>query len=368
MIGLSVGLNLASSGSDVLLLEQHRRLGTETTSRNSGVIHAGLYYPPNSLRARFCVQGKALLYAFAQDNAVPVVRYGKLIVATTAHEIGALRALMENARASGVDDLVYLDANEARALEPHVRCEAACLSPSTGVIDVASLMIALEGHYQKAGGEIVLGAEVTSIAREANGNFRLSVVSDGETSELTCAHLILAAGHGTVPLAQTISFAESYRLPRHFPAKGHYYSLSGASPFRHLVYPLPQVGGLGIHVTLDTAGQARFGPDVTWCGAVDYAFDDDGGARKHRFVDAIRPYWPDVAADKLAPDYVGVRPKIYDKGEPAADFAIHGPVEHGIEGLCMLFGIESPGLTSSLAIGRHVATLMNPAKVLVSND
>lgn len=379
VVGLAIASELARSGRQVMVIEQHARVGEETSSRNSEVIYAGLYYPPGSLKARMCIEGKALLYAFAAENGIAARRLGKLLVATSPAEIPKLEAIAANARASGVDDLVALPGSRARAMEPELRCAAAYLSPSTGVIDSHGLMLALEGHIQAAGGEIVLSTRVAAI-RDENDVFRVFIApaqeapvqdhsstslagSDTNDREsLTCRTLVLAGGLHTTALAKPLfshladrSGAARYTPPTTHFAKGHYFTLSGRAPFGHLIYPMPHDGGLGVHLTLDIAGDAKFGPDVTWVDRITYAFDDPDGERRAAFIDAIRQWWPDLPSDALQPGYTGMRPKLSRKGEPAADFAIHGPDTHGRNDLVALYGIESPGLTSALAIARHVA-------------
>ncbi len=358
VVGLAIARALARKGQEVLVLERHDRIGSETSSRNSEVIHAGIYYPPGSLRARLCVSGKEQLYAFCAENGVAHTRCGKLLVATQDAEIARLEAIAATARANGVADLRRLSAEEARALEPEVACVAAYLSPSTGVIDSHGLMLALEGHLTAKGGEVVLNASATGLARLDDGGFAIDIDSGGETSRLTAKTLVLAAGFGGTELGRMLTYPHNYRVPRTYPAKGHYFSLSGRAPFRHLVYPMPQGAWLGVHLTLDVAGRAKFGPDIEWKDEVSYDFEDPEGERRITFEHEIRRYWPGLPDGALHPDYVGVRPKIYRQGEPVADFAIHGAETHGLAGLVALYGIESPGLTSSLAIGDTVAALL----------
>lgn len=371
IVGLAIARELSRAGRDVIVVDQHAQVGAETSSRNSEVIHAGLYYPPASLKARFCIEGKALLYAFAAENGILAKRRGKLLVATTPAEIPKLAAIAANAKTSGVDDLVQLSPAEARAREPEITCAAAYLSPSTGVIDTHALMLALEGHVQAGGGEIVLSTRVTGI-KHSNGLFRVDLAdsSDADSANqsgesFTCRSLVLAAGLHTTALARPMfannqcptkgAHPRAYTPPETYYAKGHYFTLSGRSPFTHLIYPMPRDGGLGVHLTLDIAGDAKFGPDVTWVDRITYEFDDPDGSRRTTFIDEIRRWWPGLHANALHPGYTGMRPKLSRKGEPAADFAIHGPDIHGCEGLVALYGIESPGLTSALAIARHVA-------------
>jgi len=359
VVGLAIAKSLSEAGREVLVLEQHERVGEETSSRNSEVIHAGLYYPQGSLKAQLCIEGKGLLYRFAEDNGVPVNRCGKLLVATSAAEIGKLEAIVANARACGVADLVPLAQARARKLEPAVACAAAYLSPSTGVIDSHAFMTALEGHIQSRGGTMALSSRVDRIERTAGAEFLLHSISGDETTTLSCRQLVIAAGLWSSELArQLFAPGAQYQVPPTRYAKGHYFTLSGKAPFSHLVYPMPVDGGLGVHLTLDMGGGAKFGPDVSWIERIDYAFDDEGGRRRDDFITAIRQWWPDLPAERLIAGYTGIRPKLSGPGEAVADFAIHGPKAHSVDGLCILYGIESPGLTSSLAIGRRVAHLL----------
>ena len=357
-VGLAIAAELAKAGQEVIVLERNDGIGQETSSRSSEVIHAGIYYPKGSLRARLCVEGKNRLYRFAAENGVEARRLGKLIVAASEAEVGKLTAIAAAAAANGAGDLTLLSAAETSALEPEVRCAAALLSPSTGIVDSHGFMVALEGHLGTAGGSVVLATDVIAIAREASGLFALTANSGGADSRLTCRRLIASAGHGMAALAATFPWAGGYRPPPSYLAKGHYFTLSGATPFHHLIYPVPVEGGLGTHLTLDLQGRARFGPDVQWIGKLDYAFEDDGGQRRADFENAVRRYWPGLKDGALEPGYTGIRPKISGKGQPPRDFEIHGPETHGIPGLVALYGIESPGLTSALAIGPYVLSLL----------
>ena len=360
VVGLAIGRALALAGQRVLVLERHALIGTETSARNSEVIHAGLYYPPGSLRAELCVSGRALLYRFCEENGVAHLKCGKLLVAADPSEIAKLESIAANAATNGVP-VQKLSAEEARVLEPELACVAAYLSPCTGVIDTAGLMTALEGHLTTLGGEVVLNAAVTRIEapRDAAGDFTLEIMSGGETSVLTAHNVVIAAGFGATQLARTLAYPAGYSVPETYPAKGHYFALSGRAPFHHLVYPMPQGAWLGVHLTFDVAHRARFGPDIAWTDAVTYDFEDADGTRRAAFERAIRRYWPGLPDGALQPDSVGVRPKIYREGEPVADFRIDGPAAHGIPRLAALYGIESPGLTSSLAIGERVAKLLD---------
>ncbi len=357
VVGLAIARALARKGQSVMLLERHDRVGTETSSRSSEVIHAGIYYAPGSLRAKLCMAGKELLYRFCAENGVAHRRWGKLLVATREDEVGKLEAVAANAALNGVADLRRLTADDVRALEPHVACVAAYLSPSTGIIDSHGLMQALEGHIAASGGEVVLNTSVVGISRKADA-FALETQSSGDTGVLTARRLVLAAGLGATTLGRMLDYRAGYVVPVTYPARGHYFALDGKVPFRHLVYPMPTGAWLGVHLTLDVAGRARFGPDIEWRDSVDYAFDDAAGRRLARFEEEIRRYWPELPAGALHADSVGVRPKIYREGEPIADFAIHAENQHGVPGLVALYGIESPGLTSSLAIGDYVTALL----------
>ena len=356
VIGLAVARSLVRRGQEVMVLERHGLIGSETSSRNSEVIHAGLYYPPGSLRARHCVEGRRALYDFAVENGVGHRKCGKLLVATTEDEVTKLDALEAVARRNGVDEITRLSREDVRVLEPEVSCVAAVLSPSTGIIDSHGLMSALDGHVASLGGQVVLNTEVVRLEREPSGEFRLALQSGGAEAHMTCRRLVIAAGHDASRLGRMLSGTSrsAYVPPETYPAKGHYFLLSGRTRFHHLVYPMPSGAWLGIHLTLDLAGAARFGPDLAWTSTVDYAFED-AEARQNVFEREIRRYWPGLPEKSLVPGYTGVRPKIYREGEPAADFAIHGPVEHGQANLVALYGIESPGLTSCLAIAEDVA-------------
>ena len=357
VVGLAIARALARDGRQVLVLERHDRVGAETSSRSSEVIHAGLYYPPGSLRAKMCVAGKHMLYHFAEEAGVAVRRCGKLLVATSEAELPRLAAIAATAARNGVDDLVELTGAEARALEPELACVAALLSPSTGVVDSHGLMTALEGEIAACGGAVVLNTAVTGLSRTPEGTFALET-EGAERGRITCARLVLAAGLGATALARLFAWPALYAPPETYPAKGHYFALSGRAPFRHLVYPMPDGAWLGVHLTLDVAGRARFGPDLEWTDRVSYDFEDADGARERRFAAEIRRYWPGLPDGALHPDTTGIRPKLYRAGEPVADFQVHGPEAHGVPGLVALYGIESPGLTSSLAVGQIVAGML----------
>jgi L-2-hydroxyglutarate oxidase LhgO len=321
------------------------------------VIHAGLYYPPGSLKARLCVSGREQLYRYCDDRGVPYRRCGKLIVATSDGERGRLQDYLESARRNGVTDVAWRTAAEVATMEPAVHCTAALWSPSTGILDSHRLMQALLADLETRGGSLVGRAEVVG-GRLARGAHRVLVQQGATAIELEARLLVNAAGLGAQVVASQLEGLDAATIPLRYLAKGHYFTLQGRSPFRHLVYPVAGSGGLGIHVTLDLAGGARFGPDVEWVADVDYAVDE---TRRAAFAAAIRRYYPDFDATRLQPGYTGIRPKITGPGEPAADFCIQGPERHGIEGLVNLYGIESPGLTAALAIADEVAARLGVA-------
>jgi L-2-hydroxyglutarate oxidase LhgO len=350
VIGLAVGRALAARGFETLVLEATGGIGNGISSRNSEVIHAGLYDAPTSLKARLCVAGREQLYAYCESHGVPHRRCGKLVVATTAAQADALQAIAHRAAANGVGGLQWLTGAEAVALEPALRCEAALLSTVTGIIDSHALMLAYLGDLERDGGALALRSPLVA-AEVVAGGFVLQVGGDAP-SELATGILVNAAGLDAPALAQRIDGLAPERVPTPHFAKGNYFSLTGRTPFSRLIYPVPEPGGLGVHLTLDLAGQGRFGPDVEWLDTqsterIDYAVDP---ARGDRFYAAIRRYWPALPDGALAPAYSGVRPKLSGPGEPAADFVVQGSADHGVAGLVNLFGIESPGLTASLAI------------------
>ncbi len=349
VIGLAAGRALASDGHEVVVLEAEGRPGMHASSRNSEVIHAGLYYPEDSLKARLCVRGRRQLYAYCKERHIGYQRLGKLIVATDDADLEKLRAISEQANKNGVTDLDLLSARAVQELEPQVSCTAGLLSPSTGIIDSHELMTALLADIEARQGVLVCNTEVSDISFDG-GIFHFR--GAGET--FTCTSLVNAAGAWAQGLAP-MGVGPQSTAPARFLAKGHYFDYRGKSPFRHLVYPLPAHGGLGIHATNDLSGAARFGPDVDWVEEIDYRFDDE---RKQAFVSAIRQYYPGLEVDRLSPGYTGIRSKVAGPGDNFADFIIHGPREHGIPGLVNLFGIDSPGLTASLAIGDYVKQLI----------
>ncbi len=349
VVGLAVARALARAGRGVYVLERERSVGFHTSSRNSEVIHSGLYYPPGSWKARLCVQGRQALYAYCAERRVPHARLGKLVVATSEEEIPALQRVAETARANGVTDLRHLSAAEVHRLEPEVRAVSGLLSPSTGIVDSHAFLSALAEDARTAGAELALATPVLS-GRVENGFIELRVGGE-EPASIRFRTVVNSAGPWAPELARRIDGAPLEGIPEPRFAKGHYFVLAGASPFRHLVYPVPVPGGLGTHLTLDLAGQARFGPDVAWVDGVDYRFDD---TREADFYRAVRRYWPALQDGRLQSGYTGIRPKISGPGEAAADFRIDGPEAHRIPGLVHLFGIESPGLTACLALADEV--------------
>ncbi len=355
-VGLAIGRAVALSGRSVAVFERHGKLGQETSSRSSEVAHAGLYYPPGSMKAKLCVEGNARLARFCAEAGVPFTRCGKLVVAASGDDVPKLHAIAGNAGACGVEGWRMLDARSARALEPDLVIASALLVPSTGIFDTHAYVMALETGVTDAGGDIVRGADVRRVTRKARGHFTLGLGNDG--SSVTASAVVAAAGHGMMQLGPVLPRAEDYTPPRIHLAKGHYFALSRPHPFRHLVYPIPEDGGLGVHLTFDIAGRARFGPDVSWVDTIDYGFDDADGARLATFERAVRRYWPGLPQGALHPDTTGVRPKLSGPGGAVADFAIHGAEQHGIPGLVALYGIESPGLTASLAIADVVTAML----------
>jgi L-2-hydroxyglutarate oxidase LhgO len=356
VIGLAIARQLARSGREVIVLESEGEIGTVTSSRNSEVIHAGIYYPRDSLMARFCVSGRAALYRFCDEHGVPHRNCGKLIVATTVEESERLASIAERARGNGVGDLTILSEAETRALEPALNCVGALLSPSTGIVDSHAYMLALRGDAEDAGALFAFHAPLQRASVGAEG---LTLHVGGEAPmTIGCRLLVNAAGHSAPAIAAAVDAMPPGRIPQAYLAKGNYFSCTARAPFSRLIYPVPVAGGLGVHLTLDMAGLARFGPDVEWIDRMDYFVDPK---RSELFYPAIRKYWPGLPDGSLVPAYAGIRPKIVPPAIAAQDFMIQAPPDHGIAGLINLFGIESPGLTSSLAIADHVAVLAGAA-------
>ena len=349
VIGLAVARTLARAGREVIVVEAENAIGTGTSSRNSEVIHAGIYYPTGLAKTRLCVEGNAMLYAFCRDYGVPHRRCGKLIVAVDEAETAGLAALEAQAKANGVDDLVWLTGEEARALEPALKANRGLLSPSTGIVDSHALMLALRGDAEAHGAMVALGTPVVS-GRAASDGVAIETAG-AEPTRLKAKLVVNAAGLGAQAVARAIDGLPADKIPPLHLAKGNYFSLSVRSPFSRLVYPMPAAGGLGVHLTLDLAGQARFGPDVEWIEAIDYDVDP---RRADSFYAAIRTYWPDLPDNVLQPAYAGIRPKIARPGGSTTDFLIQTENDHGVRELVNLFGIESPGLTSSLAIAEEI--------------
>ncbi|MDP1684500.1 NAD(P)/FAD-dependent oxidoreductase [Hydrogenophaga sp.] len=356
VVGLAVARALALAGREVMVLEREAAIGTGTSSRNSEVIHAGIYYPTGSLKARLCVQGRDALYAYCSERGIAHQRCGKLIVVNTTSQLSALPAIMARAALNGVDDLVLLDRTQARLLEPELECLGAVHSPSTGIVDSHALMLALQGDLEHLGGLVACHSGVREMAVARHG---IEVESlDG--TRLLARTVVNAAGLHACDLARKIRGLDARSVPKAWYAKGSYFTLAGRSPFSHLIYPAPEpeahLAGLGVHLTLDLGGQAKFGPDVEWTSSPDDLQVDP--QRAQAFYAEVRRYWPGLPAGSLQPGYAGIRPKISGPHEAAADFFIQGPADHGVRGLVNLFGIESPGLTASLALAGLVGSLV----------
>lgn len=356
VVGLAVARALALRGREVLLLEREDATGTGISSRNSEVIHAGIYYPTGSLKARLCVQGKDLLYAYCEQRGIAYRRCGKFIVANTSGQLAALPAILDKARANGVHDLRLVVPDEVRTVEPQLQCLGALYSPSTGIVDSHALMLALLGDLENAGGLLACRSGVQRLSVSPQG---VEVVTEDGT-HLLARTVINAAGLSACRLAYCTQGLDVRHVPKPWFAKGNYFVLSGRSPFEHLIYPAPEpdqhLAGLGVHLTLDLGGQAKFGPDVEWTEDPNNLLVDP--ARGAAFYTEIRRYWPALPDGALHADYAGIRPKISGPKEAPADFLIQGPDVHGVSGLVNLLGIESPGLTSCLAIANHVACLV----------
>jgi len=349
VVGLAVARALALAGREVIVVESAEGIGTETSSRNSEVIHAGIYYPKGSLMAETCVAGRRLLYAYCAEHGVPHRNCGKLIVATNAQEAELLASIKGRAEANGVEGMRLLTAAEAGALEPYLQCTAALLSPATGIIDSHSYMLALQGDAEANGAMLAFFSPIERASAVGDG-IELEI-GGAEPMKLRARLVVNSAGLHAPELARKIEGMPADKIPTAYYAKGNYFTLAGRSPFSRLIYPVPVPGGLGVHITVDMGGQVKFGPDVEWIPGIDYTVDPH---RADKFYAAVRKYWPGLKDGALQPGYAGIRPKIVPPGAPAQDFTIQGPAEHGVAGLIHLFGIESPGLTASLALAERV--------------
>ena len=362
VVGLACARALAQAGLEVVIAEREGLIGSGVSARNSEVIHAGLYYPAGSLKSTLCVRGARLLYEFCAQRGIAHRRCGKLLVATRAQDGHKLDAILAHALAGGVDDLQPLTRAQALALEPELECEAALWSPSSGIVDSHGLMTALLGDAEAAGAVLALASRFVGATRERDGwRVRAQAGADEPEYEMQASWLVNAAGLDAQAVAAAIEAFPSAAIPTRHIARGHYFSLVGRAPFARLIYPTPVDGGLGVHLTLDLGGQAKFGPDVQWLESsaagreLDYAVD---ASRAAAFAAEVRRYWPRLPEGAIVPAYSGIRPKLSGQGEPAADFRIDGPAQHGCDGMVQLFGIESPGLTASMAIGEAVAAIV----------
>jgi len=350
VVGLAIARSLAETGREVLILEANSNIGEGISSRNSEVIHAGIYYPHGSLKQSLCIAGRRLLVEYCESRKVEYRNLGKLIVANTEQNIQSLPKILANGIRNGVSDLRMVFQDELHELEPNLRARQAIISPSTGIVNSHELMLALQGDYECAGGLLSCNSSVSGIS-VINGGFSVVVAGSSESTEITCSELINSAGLDAQKISQTFNHGVVHNIPKSRYCKGTYFSLSGKSPFSRLIYPVPNNAGLGVHLTLDLSGRAKFGPDTEWISKPNY---DVNSKRKGEFVNAIRDYFPGLNDDELNPDYAGVRPKIVSSKEPAADFSIQFSDQHLIQGYVALYGIESPGLTSALAIGKLV--------------
>ncbi|WJF90189.1 NAD(P)/FAD-dependent oxidoreductase [Paraburkholderia bonniea] len=352
VIGLAIARTLAARGREVIVLEAAEAIGSGASSRNSEVIHAGLYYPRGSLKAALCVHGRELLYDYCEARGVPHQRCGKLLVATSRNQVPQLERIIARGKENGVLDLIRMSAAEAQTLEPELACVDAVFSPQTGIVDSHQLMLALQADAERDGAACVFRAPVDTIEVD-HGRFRVHL--GGQTPATIGASCVInSAGLQANALARRIRGLDKRHVPPLYLARGNYFSMSARAPFSRLIYPMPNEAGLGVHLTLDLNGQARFGPDVEWVDAISYDVDPQRAAS---FYSAIRAYWPDLPDDALQPAYAGIRPKLSGPGEAAADFVIQGPAAHGVRGLVNLFGIESPGLTAALAIAQRACAL-----------
>jgi L-2-hydroxyglutarate oxidase LhgO len=354
VIGLAVARELAKAGHEVFLIEREKVTGAGTSSRNSEVIHAGIYYPQNSLKARLCVEGRELLYDYCRERDVHHKNIGKVIVASNENQITKLKNIEAKAKANGVQDLRWLDKNEVNALEPEVTAITGLFSPSTGIVDSHAYMDALKNEFIYEGGHVVVQAPLESW-KIASDHIELEV-GGADPCRVQAKKVINAAGIFAATLLHKLSDFPAAYIPKQYYAKGNYFILSGKSPFSHLVYPVPEAAGLGIHATLDMGGSCRFGPDVEW--VEDYSDLHVNPARAESFYKAIRTYWPGLPDGALSPGYAGIRPKLVPEGTPAADFVIQDIRTHGVPGLVNLLGIESPGLTSSIALAKYAKNVL----------
>ena len=362
VIGLAVAREMALQGRETILLERESAFGTVSSARNSEVIHAGIYYPKDSLKAKLCVEGNRLLYEYCRTHQVSTQPYGKLIVASDDSQINDLQAILYKAQNNQVPDIKMISGDEAKTLEPQLQCSAAILSSSTGIVDSHGYMLSLLGGFEDAGGMLAYQSPLMSakpVGNNASEGFILEI-GGADGMQIQTPLLINCAGMSAPAIAQKIEGLAADQIPKAYFAKGNYYSLSGKSPFHHLIYPIPEPGGLGVHLTLDMGGQAKFGPDVEWLdieneGQIDYTVNPSRG---DGFYEAVRRYWPGLKDGSLQPDYSGVRAKIVPPNAPAGDFYFNGPQDHGLQGLFNLYGFESPGLTSSLAIAKHLEGLI----------
>lgn len=362
VIGLAVAREMALQGRETILLEREAVFGTISSARNSEVIHAGIYYPQNSLKAKLCVQGNHLLYEYCQSHQVATQAYGKLIVATSQSQIGDLQAILYKAQNNDVPEIKLITAEQAKLLESELQCEAALLSSTTGVVDSHGFMLSLLGGFQDASGVVAYQSPLIrakAIGKNAEGGFELEI-GGTDSMKIQTSLLINCAGLSAPAIAQNIEGLSKVHIPKAYFAKGNYFSLSGRAPFSHLIYPVPESGGLGVHLTLDMAGQAKFGPDVEWLeidaeDQIDYTVDVKRG---EGFYSAVRQYWPGLKEGSLQADYSGVRAKIVPSNTSAGDFSFNGPEQHHLQGLFNLYGFESPGLTSSLSIAQYLERLI----------
>jgi L-2-hydroxyglutarate oxidase LhgO len=358
VVGLAVAREMALQGRETILLERESAFGTISSARNSEVIHAGIYYPKDSLKAKLCVEGNRLLYEYCRDHQVSTARYGKLIVASDETQLDDLSAILYKAQNNGVPEIKLISGDDAKAMEPNLKCTAAILSSTTGIVDSHGYMLSLLGGFEDAGGMIAYQSPLISakpIGASAAGGYELEI-GGADGMQIQTKLLINCAGMSAPAVAQKIEGLAKEQIPKAYFAKGNYFSLSGKSPFKHLIYPIPEPGGLGVHLTLDMGGQAKFGPDVEWLEIdaeeqIDYTVNPKRG---EGFYEAVRRYWPGLKDGSLQPDYSGVRAKIVPPDAPAGDFCFNGPNDHGMRGLYNLYGFESPGLTSSLAIAKHL--------------